>query len=256
MDLIKKNDIFLLEEIVKKNFASKYKDSILGIFWTILSPLLMMLMFTIIFSTLFRRNIENFPLYFLCGWCVFMFFTNSITSSMNALRGNKTILMRTSAPKHIFILGAVISELLNFIIMLVLLVGVMIATHAPFYWLTIPFAIVPIGALFIMLNGLGLILSIACVHYTDIQHLWRVLSLMFMYGSGIFYPLTIIPEPFYSILASNPLYWAIDQVRCCIYYGFIPQWSSIVNLILLSLIILVFGIIIFKKYEKQVTMKL
>ena len=73
MRLIKKNDMFLLEEIVKKNFSSKYKESLLGVMWTILSPLLMMALFTIVFSTLFSRNIDNFAVYFLCGWCLFHF---------------------------------------------------------------------------------------------------------------------------------------------------------------------------------------
>ena len=255
MSLIKKKDMFLLEEIVKKNFTSKYKDSVLGIFWTILSPLLMMGLFTIIFSTLFSGTIDNFALYFLCGWCIYMFFNYSITSSMNALKGNKTILQRTPAPKYIFILGSVISEFLNFLIMIILLVGVMIVTHATFYWSMLPMVIFPILSLVLMLIGLGLILSIVCVYYTDIQHLWMVLSMMFMYGSGIFYPITIIPEPYRSILILNPLYWAIDQFRCVVYYGIVPQWGFIVNFLLLSLIILVMGIIIFIKFEEKIVIR-
>lgn len=256
MSLIKKNEIFLLEEIVKKNFTSKYKDSILGMLWTILSPLLMMALFTIIFSTLFNRSIENYPIYFLTGWCMFMFFTTSISNSMIALKWNKNILQRTPAPKYIFVLGAVISEFLNFLIMLALLVVIMIITHATFHWSTILFAIIPIISLFIMLTGLGLILSIACVYYTDIRHLWSVLSMMFMYASCIFYPIDIIPEPYRSYLTLSPLYWAIDQFRCFVFYGNIPEFSYIINFILISLIILVFGIIIFKKYENRVTLKL
>lgn len=256
MRFIKKNDLFLLEEIVKKNFSSKYKDSVLGLFWTILSPLLMMALFTIIFSTLFGRNIENYPVYFLAGWCLFMFFTSSISNSMNALRSNKNILQRTPAPKYIFVLGEVISEFLNFIIMMILLVVIIIITNTPLHWVTIPLAVIPIAALFIMLTGLGLILSVACVYYTDIRHLWTVLSMMFMYASAIFYPMEIIPEPFYSYLILNPLYWVINQFRCFVYNGTIPQGIFMLNLILLSVIILVFGIIIFKKYESKVTMRL
>lgn len=256
MRLIKKNDLFLLEEIVKKNFSSKYKGSVLGILWTILSPLLMMALFTIIFSTLFGRNINNYSVYFLSGWCVFMFFTSSVSNSMNALRSNRNILQRTPAPKYIFVLGSVISEFLNFIIMLVLLVAIIIITHAPLHWLTIPFAVIPIAALFIMLIGLGLMLSVACVYYTDIQHLWSVLSMMFMYASAIFYPMEIIPEPFRSYMILNPLYWVINQFRCAVYYGTFPQGIFVLNLVLLALIILVFGIIIFKKYESKVAMRL
>ena len=256
MSLMKKNELFLLEEIIKKNFSSKYKDSFLGIFWTILSPLLLMALFTIIFSTLFSRNIENFPIYFLSGWCLYMFFNYSTNNSMYALKGNKNILQRTPTSKYIFILGAVLSEFLNFLIMMAILFIVMIVTHATVNWITLPFIIIPILSLLISLVGLGLIFSIACVYYSDIKHLWSVITLMVMYASAIFYPMDIIPEPYHSYLILNPLYWAIDQFRCFIYLGTFPQLQNIINLFLLSLIILVLGIIVFKKYENKVTMKL
>lgn len=255
MNFIKKNDLFLLEEIVKRNFSSKYKDSVLGILWTILSPLLMMALFTIIFSTIFGSRIENFQVYFLCGWCLFNFFTSSITASMNSLKGNKNILQRTPAPKFIFILGGIISELLNLIIMLILLVIVMFITHAPFHTSIMIFSVIPLISLLIMITGLGLTLSVACVYYSDIQHLWGVVSIMLMYASAIFYPMSIIPEGYRQYLLLNPFFWIVDQFRCFTYYGIIPQLGYVINSLLISTIILVIGIIIFKKYERNVTMK-
>ena len=255
MSSIKKNDIFLLEEIVKKNFSSKYKDSVLGILWTILSPLLMMVLFTIIFSTIFASTIDNFYAYFLCGWCLFQFFSSSISSSMNALKGNKSILQRTPAPKYIFVLGGILSEFLNFLIMLILLVVIMFITHAPFYFPIIFCSIIPIISIFIMIVGLGLILSIACVYYTDIRHLWTIISMMLLYASAVFYPMNIIPEPFRGYMMLNPLYWIIDQFRCFVYKGVLPNGINLINSLLLSLIILICGIIIFKKYEDKVVTK-
>ena len=255
MNSIKKNDIFLLEEIVKKNFSSKYKDSILGVLWTILSPLFMMALFTIVFSTIFARNIDNFAVYFLCGWCLFHFFTSSISSSMDALRGNKAILKRTPAPKYIFVLGGILSEFLNYLIMLILLVVIMFITNAPFHFPIIFCSIIPIISLFIMIVGFGLMLSIACVYYADIRHLWGVISLMLMYASAIFYPMDIVPEPFREYMLLNPLYWAIDQFRCFVYLGIAPNVFNVINFLLLSLIILICGIIVFKKYEGKVVTK-
>lgn len=255
MNLIKKNDLFLLEEIVKKNFSSKYKDSVLGIVWTILSPLLVMALFTIIFSTLFGRTIDNFAVYFLSGWCLFQFFNASISVSMNALKGNKSILQRTPAPKYIFVLGGILSEFLNYLIMLILLVIIMFITHATFHFPIIFCSIIPIILLFIMNIGLGLMVSIACVYYTDIRHLWTVMSMMFMYASAIFYPIDIIPEPFRGYIMLNPLYWAIDQFRRFFYQGIAPNGLNLINFLLLSLIILICGIIVFKKYEDKVVTK-
>ncbi|WP_410319629.1 ABC transporter permease [Methanobrevibacter sp.] len=255
MSLITKNEMFLLEEIVKKNFASKYKGSVLGVMWTILSPLLMMALFTIIFSTLFGRNIDNYAVYFLCGWCLFQFFSSSISASMNALKGNKAILQRTPAPKYIFILGGILSEFLNYLIMLILLVVIMFITHATFHFPIMFFSIIPIISLFIMIVGLGLMLSIACVYYTDIQHLWGVISMMLLYASAIFYPMDIIPEPFRGYLLLNPLYWVIDQFRCFVCQGISPNAINLIDSLLLSLIILICGIIVFKRYEDKIVTK-
>ena len=255
MSLFKNNELFLLEQIVKKNFLSRYKDSVLGIFWTILNPLLMMALFTIIFSTIFGRNIENYSVYFLCGWCIFNFFSGVISISMNVLKGNKSILQRNPAPKYIFVIGTVISEFINFLIMMALLVCVMIVTQAPFHLPVMLFSIIPIISLLIMVTGLGLIFSIVCVYYTDVRHLWGVVSMMLMYASALFYPMSIIPEPYRQYLVLNPLYWIIEQFRSLVYYGTFPPISAIVNSILLSIIILVFGVIVFKKYEGKVAMK-
>lgn len=249
------NRIFLLEEIIKKNFSSKYKDSVLGIFWTILRPLLLMLLFTIIFSTIFKKNIENFQVYFLSGWCLYMFFVSAISVSMVSLKANKNILLKTPAPKHIFIIGSVISEFLNFIITILLLVGVMIMTNAQFHWSTLPFSILPVIALLIMMVGIGLMLAVACVYYTDIQHLWSVVSLMLMYGSCIFYPIEIIPEPYRQYILLNPLLWAIEQFRGCVFYGTLPQALNVINLFFISIIMLVLGIIVFKKFENKISVR-
>ncbi len=255
MNLIKNNEIFLLEEVIRKNFAAKYKDSVLGIFWSLLKPLLIMILLTIIFSTIFGRTIEHYAVYFLSARCIYDFFNMSVGVSMNAIKSNSNILKRSAAPKYIFVLGGILSEFLNFIISIIILVAVMIATNTPFPFETIPFSIIPIISLFIMILGLGFLLSISCVYYTDIQHLWAVLSLMIMYGSALFYPMEIIPEPYKNYMILNPLYWIIDQFRDFVLYGTIHDPLNIINSLLISTIILIIGIIIYKKYEKEVTMK-
>lgn len=255
MKFLNSNELFLLEEIVKKNFSSKYKDSILGIFWTILRPLLMMVLFTILFSTLFGRGIEYYPVYFLCGRCIFDFFNGGINMAMNSIKGNKSILQKTAAPKHIFVLGAIVSEFMNFIISVILLFCVMIVLGVPFHLTIMPFSIITIFSAFLMILGLGFMLSIVCVYYTDIQHLWGVLSTMLMYASALFYPMDSIPEPAYHYLILNPLYWLVSQFRCFIYQGTFPSTLNIINSLIISSIIFVIGLIVFNKYKNSVSMR-
>ena len=255
MSLKNDNALFLLEEIVKKNFAAKYKGSVLGIFWSILKPLLIMILLTIIFSHLFGGRIENYPVYLLSGKCIFDFFTSATNIAMRSLKGNINILKRTAAPKFVFTLGAIISEFINFIITLIILVGVMIVTKASFHLVTSIIAILPIISLIMMITGTGLILAVLCVYFSDIQHLWGVITYMLMYASAIFYPMDIIPEPYHQYMILNPVFWVIDQFRHLVVWGTMPDIMNMVNLVLLSAIIFVLGVIIFKKYEKKLTLK-
>lgn len=255
MDAINKQQLFLLEEIVKKNFSAKYKESVLGILWSVIKPLLIMVIMTIIFSTLFHNRIENYPIYLLSGKCIFDFFNAGTNISLMAIKGNKNILTKTSAPKYIFVLGAVISEFLNFIISIIILVAVMIATKSPFYFPSMLLSIIPIISLLMMIMGLGFILSILCVYYTDIKHLWGVITMVAMYASAIFYPMDIIPEPYHQFMILNPIYWIIEQFRDFVIYGALPDALFLVNTIYLSAIILIFGILIFRKFEKKTAMK-
>lgn len=255
MNLNYKSNLFLFEEIVKKNFAAKYKGSVLGIFWSVLKPLLVMILLTIIFSTAFGRQIENFPVYYLSGKILFDLFTSGTGTSMRSIKNNENILTKTAAPKHIFVLGGIFSEVLNFLITLVILIAVMIVTKAPFHFNTIPLAIIPFISLMMMVTGLGFFLSIFNVYYTDIGHLWGVITMLLMYASAIFYPMDIIPKVYSKYMVLNPMFWIIDQSRHFAIYGTFPDLLNMINSLLLSAIILVFGIIIFKKYENKVTMK-
>ena len=250
-----KNQRFLLEEIINKNFASKYKGSVLGIMWSVLKPLLIMIILTIIFSTLFGSKINNYPVYFLSGKCIYDFFNLGTTTAMNCLKNNQNILKQTPAPKYIFVLGSIFSEFINFRITLIILVVVMIVTKSHFFFTTIPLVILPILSLLMMIIGIGLILSILCIYYTDIQHLWGVFTLMLMYASAIFYPMDIIPEPYHTYMLLNPIFWIINQFRNFMLWGSWPNIITLINTILLSAIILVFGIIVFKKFEKKITIK-
>lgn len=255
MNLINDNTFFLLEEIIKKNFAAKYKGSILGILWSVLKPLCIMILLTIIFSTLFVGRIDNYPVYLLSGKCVFDFFSSATSVSMRSLKGNINILKRTPAPKFVFVLGAIFSEFINFIITLIILIAVMIVTKAQFHLATSFIAIIPIIALIMLITGVGLLLAVLCVYFSDIQHLWGVITVAIMYASALFYPMDIIPEPYHQVMILNPIFWVIDQFRLLVLWGTIPNWLNMINLVLLSAIILVFGVLVFKKYDKKLTLR-
>lgn len=252
---VNKSNLFLLEQLVRKNFSAQYKDSYLGILWSVLRPLFMVIVLTIIFSTIFKGSIENYPVYMLSGRSIFNFFVGTCGRSMSTLKGNKQILLQKPVPKYIFVLANVISEFINFIISILLLSVIMVATDAPFYFNLIPLGIIPIISLIIMITGISLILSVVSVYYSDIHHLWSVFTQMLMYASALFYPIDIIPHPYREYIMLNPLLWVIDQFRHFIVFGDFPDLLNVVNSYLLSFIILIIGIIVFRKYSDKLTIK-
>ena len=254
MKFINEKDLFLLEEVVRKNFSAKYKDSVLGILWSVVYPLSMTIVITVVFSTMLGRGIDNYPVYLLAGRCVFFYFVTTVGSTMNVIRSNKNILKKTASPKYIFVLGAVISEFLNSLITFMLLIVVMIVTNAPLH-LTMFFAFIPVIPLIMMVTGFGFFMSVISVYYSDVRHMWRVISQLLLYSSALFYSMDKVPEPFHQYLILSPLYWLIEQFRDFVVYGIIPNSVNIINSYLISAIILVLGIIIFKKYEGNLLMQ-
>ena len=160
---------FLLKELVKKDLTSKYKDSVLGIIWSFLNPLLIMLVFTAIFSMLFGRQIENYPVYFLSGRLVYDFYNQGTKGAMRSIKRNGSLLKKIYVPKHMFTVSAICYEFVNFLISFVILFGVMLITGAQFH-LTAIFAIIPIMFLIALIFGIGLILAVCNTYFSDIGH--------------------------------------------------------------------------------------
>ena len=245
---------FLLKQLVKKNLTSKYKDSSLGILWSFFNPLLTMIVFTVIFSMLFGRNIENYPVYFLSGRLLYDFFSSGSKGAMNSIKRNSGILKKIYVPKYMFAISAVCYEFVNFLISFVILFGVMIVTGAPFHW-TLILSIIPMGLLFILVFGLGLILAICNTYFSDIGYLYNIFTLVLMYASALFYPMEIVPARIQMIFTLNPVYTAIYSFRECV-YGVLPDPFSILYLGVFAFMVLIIGIIMFDIYEKKLSLEL
>ena len=245
---------FLLKQLVKKNLTSKYKDSVLGILWSFFNPLLIMIVFTAIFSMLFGRNIDNYPVYFLSGRLLYDFFSAGSKGAMNSIKRNSGILKKIYVPKYMFAISAVCYEFINFLISFVILFGVMIVTGAPFYP-TLLLSIIPIALLFILVFGLGLILSVCNTYFSDIGYLYNVFTLVLMYSSALFYPIEVVPARIQILFTLNPVYTAISTFRECV-YGVVPDMFSIAYLGAFAVTVLLVGIILFKMYEKKLSLEL
>ena len=246
---------FLLKELVKRDLTSKYKDSVLGILWSFLNPLLIMLVFTAIFSMLFGRSIENYPVYFLSGRVIFDFYNTATKGAMRSIKRNASLLKKIYVPKYMFSVSTICYEFINFLISFIILFGVMFITGATFHW-TIILSIIPIAFLLCLIFGVGLILAVCNTYFTDVGHLYNVFTLILMYSSALFYPMEIVPATVQRIFTLNPVYSAISCFRECISYGIFPNTSTLLYLATFSLTTLGIGICLFKIYEKKLVLEI
>ena len=195
---------FLMEQLVSRDFKSKYKRSILGVFWSFLNPLLIMTVQYIVFSTIFRSDIENFAVYLLTGIVCYNFFSEVTSLSVTSIVGNASLITKVYIPKVVYPLSRAISSMINFLLSLIPLLVVLLLTRTRITpaVLLLPFAIM---CLLMLSLGVGMVLAASMVFFRDTQFLWNVISLAWMYMTPIFYPENIVTGWLGYIFKLNPL---------------------------------------------------
>lgn len=241
---------FLIKQLVARDFKTKYKRSVLGVLWSFLNPLLTMMVQYIVFSTLFRSDIPNFALYLLSGIVCFSFFSESTSMALSSIVGNASLITKVYVPKYIYPLTRVMSSLINLLLSLIPLFAVVLLTRTP---LRISFLLLPIGiiCLFMFCLGTGLILASAMVFFRDIQFLWGILTMLWMYATPIFYPESILPAKLMPIFKCNPLYHIIRFVRVVLMDGVSPEPKAYMLMLIASVVPLALGLWIFKKTQDK-----
>lgn len=203
---------FLFEELVKRDFKKKYKRTILGMGWSILSPLLMLLVMRLVFTQFFGRTMPHYTTYLFCGNLVFSFFNESTTQGMSALTSNAKIFTKVNVPKYLFLFSKNVQCLINFGLTLCVFFIFCIIDRITFTWRFI-LLIYPIGCLVVLNIGLGLILSALYVFFRDMAYLWRVCVQLLMYMSAIFYSVDNYSPQVQRIFLLNPVYVIIKYFR-------------------------------------------
>ena len=225
--MLKRFNIFLkykdlLKQLVQKDLKLKYRRSFLGYVWSILNPLLVMIVMAVVFSTMFKRKIENFPVYLFCGQILFNYMNQSTHQALSSINGNAALLKKTYVPKYIFTFAKITSGLVDLIFSMGALILVMIATGARFSWhfLLFPWVLLQ---LYIFCLGLGLFPAQANVLFRDIQYIYNAVTTAWLYLTPIFYPIDqLSPELMWLVKHFNPMYFYIGQFRDLVYNHQLP----------------------------------
>ncbi len=240
----------LLKELVSRDIKIKYRRSILGILWSVLNPLMMMLVITAVFSRFMGMRTENFAAFYLCGSLIYNFVSEGTNNAMNAILINAALIKKVYVPKYIFPLEKVMFALVNALFYLIAVAIVFLITKVPLHWTIILFPI-PLAYTFVFTLGLGLILATITVFFRDMNHLYSVWLTAWMYLTPIIYPVDILPDNIFKFIRLNPLYHYVTYFRNVMMYGKVPGLAE--NLICMgtALFVLAIGLTVFKKYQDQ-----
>lgn len=239
---------FLFEELVKRDFKAKYKRTVLGMVWSVLSPLLMLLVMSTIFVHFFGRNTSHYIIYLFSGLIVFNYYTEATNDGMNSLMGNANIFSKINVPKYLFLFSKNISSFINFCIILLIYFTFICFDNIEITWKFLCL-IYPVVCLVFINFGIGLILSALFIFFRDIQYLYRIFTQVIMYGSAIFYTVENLPIHLQVIFYCNPIFVCITYFRSIVLHNAVPDLR--LHLLLAGYALILFGIgcWVYKKYN-------
>lgn len=241
---------FLMQQLVERDFKTKYKRSILGVFWSVLNPLLTMAVQYAVFSQLFRYQVENYPVYLLTGTVIYSAFTDATNQGIYSIINNASLITKVYVPKNIYPISKVLSSFVNLLFSFIplLLLAWFTGLLPKWSYLMIPYGII---CLIIGAIGLAYILSALMVFFRDVQFLWSLFTLMWMYATPIFYPIDILPKFMRVLMNFNPMYYFVEFFRTILIDRVTPDPLSFVVMALTSLTFLAIGNYVFKKLENK-----
>ncbi len=246
-----KQYIFVVRQLVAREIKRRYSRSYLGILWSVLNPLLNMVVLSVIFTKMFSRSIENYPLYLLSGQMLWQLFTGATNASMTVMVDNRVMLTRVKFPMEIFPIARVYSALVNYLYTFAayLLMLLVFRIHPSVTMLLAP-VIVLCVTMFSL--GIGFLLSVVYVFFADIKHLYSVLLSLWMYCSALFYPVESLPELMGRVVEANPVYNYIACMRGCMLYASWPNQAQWIRMILWAGGSFLVGYLVFRKNQNRI----
>jgi len=240
---------WLVYMLVTRELKLRYRGSVIGFFWTLLNPLVFMVIYTLVFSVFMRIDIEKYPVFLLSGLIPWAWFTEAIAGGTNSLISGGGFIKSSIFPSEILPAASVASAMMNFVFALPLLFLFLGLFHVDLGWSLLALPIV-MAVHFILALGLVLITATYNVFFRDLQFLVNHILLALFFLTPIFYDLSIIPERFHAVLRLNPLATLINSYRSIFFYGSFPDWINLGYLALLALVLFWLGSWVFARHKE------
>lgn len=240
----------MLKNLVKKDLRTRYKGSILGFLWTFINPLLQLLVYTVVFTTVMRINIDKFYMFLFVGLVPWIFFATSVQISSEVILTNKNLVKKIYFPKVILPVSVVTSGFMNllfsfvvvFLVLIISKIGISVAV------IYLPFVIL---VEFVITLGFSLLVSSLNVYFRDLQHILNVLMMGWFYFTPIIFPVEMIPNKYLKFFFINPITPIIVSFRDILYYGRTPDLTMLSLSFIIGLLLIIFSYSIFKILQKN-----
>ena len=245
-----RSNAFLFQQLVNRDFQQKYKRTVLGMAWSVLSPLCQLLVMMVVFKNLFGRSVNHYVIYMFAGNIIWSYFNESTTQGMSSLMNNSAVISKINVPKYLFLLSQNVSALINFSLPIGIFFMFCLVDHIDFTpaMFMLPYSVC---CLVIMNVGIGMVLSALFVFFRDIQYLYRIFLTILNYLCAIFYTLDHFSPQMQRLFLLNPVYANIRYWRIIVLEGKIPSLQYHVLLLFYALLFLGIGAFFYKKYNHR-----
>jgi len=238
----------LIWALALKELHIRYKRSALGFLWSLLNPLLMMIILSVVFSTIVRIGVKQYAIFLMSALLPWTFMSQTLAYSAESIVGNGELLKKIHVAKTVFPIAAVLSNVINFLLSMIPLLLLMLALRFPFHW-TWFYLPVPFLGLVLFTTGCALFCSAANVFFRDVAHILQVVISAWFYASPVMYSLDFVPDRYRIFFRANPMAYILHGFRNGIYYGTVPSMASIAMSIGVGLVALVLGYAFFRRMQ-------
>ena len=241
---------FLFRELVSRDFKKRYHHSILGVLWSVISPLCTFLVMRLIFTHFFGRDTPHYSTYLFSGIIVLSYFTEATKQCMSVYLSNRAVIEKINLPKYLFPLSKNTASFINFImtVFVFLILGAFDGIEFGWHMLSL---IYPILCMAVICVGVGLVLSVIYVYFRDFTYIYDVFLIFVRYASAVFYDITKLPQAYHSLFLFNPVYVAIRYFRNVVIDQQIPSFRYHVLLGAYALIALSIGTLVYRKNQEK-----
>ena len=252
----------MIFSLVKKDLRGRYKGSALGFLWTFLNPLLQLVVYSIVFSTIFRNNIEKFYLYLFIGLLPWMFFSSSLTVGSVSVISSKDMVKKIYFPREVlpiaYVTSSFVNMLLCFLVVFIVMIIGGIDPNSTFHWTALLYLPIVMIVEYVLALGFAMLASALTVYFRDLEHILGIITMAWMYATPILYDVSMIQNilvekgmgnlmHLYMLNPMTPIIVAYHQI---LYYGQAPDLSTLLSAVVLGLFFLILGYLVFRKLQR------